>query len=139
MPEIMNWEICGREFIKKAEPDKNQIQSILERTKQRLDFIKTLKPTKENSQFLVENYYEAIKELLIAFMLKDSMRSKNHQCLISYFYKKHPEYEHYAYIISQMSYFRNRLEYYGESIPYEFHETNQKEFEKIIKIIMELI
>ena len=67
------------------------------------------------------------------------MRSKNHQCLISFFHLKNPNHEREAFLISQMSFFRNRLEYYGEKIPTIFYETNKDEFENIIKILLELI
>src|SRR3989344_2454044 len=75
----------------------------------------------------------------IKSIIKNGLRSKNHQCLISYFYKERPEYEQEVYLISQMSYFRNRLEYYGENIPREFYEKNRDDFERIITLIKALI
>jgi hypothetical protein len=38
-----------------------------------------------------------------------------------------------------MSFFRNRLDYYGEDIPMGFYNKNKKEFESIIQLILELI
>ena len=67
------------------------------------------------------------------------LEQKNHQCLISYFYKNHSNYEREAFLISQMSFFRNRLDYYGEDIPMEFYTKNKEEFEKIIAILLNLI
>ena len=93
----------------------------------------------ENVSFVVEDYYEVIKELLVAYLLKNGLKSGNHQCLISYFYKENPDYEKEACLISQMSFFRNRLNYYGEDVPMEFYEKNKDEFERLIKLILELI
>src|SRR3989344_6027865 len=137
--EIMSWNECERNFIRKVEEDKERIKSIVKKSKDRLKRARKTKISLENVSFVVEDYYEVIKELLVAYLLKNGLRSRNHQCLISYFYKKNPEYEKESYLISQMSFFRNRLEYYGEDTPMSFYEKNKKEFEKIIKIIENLI
>jgi len=57
----------------------------------------------------------------------------------AYFYKNNPDYEREAYLISQMSFFRNRLNYYGDDIPMEFYEKNKNDFEEIIKVIEGLV
>lgn len=132
---LMNWEFCNRNFVRKVEVDNERIESIVNMALQRFEMAKLLKEI----SFKVENYYEAIKELLIAYLLKNGLRSKNHQCLISYFYKENPNYETEAYLIGQMSFFRNRLGYYGEKIPKDFFEENKDNFEKIIKVLLELI
>lgn len=93
----------------------------------------------EMTSLIFEDYYEVLKELLVAYMLKGGMRSANHQCLINYFYKENPNYETEAFLISQMSFFRNRLNYYGESVPSEFYNKNNEEFEKIINILLKLL
>ncbi len=137
--DIMNWKECKKKLIRKVEIDKERIKSLVKKAMQRLNRVKETKIKKENVSFVVEDYYEIIKELLVAYLLKNGLKSKNHQCLIAYFYKQNPDYEKEAYLISQMSFFRNRLCYYGEDIPMNFYEKNKKEFEKIIKIILKLI
>ncbi len=67
------------------------------------------------------------------------MRSKNHQCLISYFNLKNPHLESEVILIAQMSYFRNRLDYYGESVPLDFYEKNKERFLQIILILEKLV
>src|SRR3989339_618551 len=94
---------------------------------------------REDVSFLVEDYYEIIKELLVAYLLKNGLKSQNHQCLISYFYKMHPELENEADLISHMSFFRNRMGYYGEEIPRDFYINNKGEFDKIIEILLNLV
>ncbi len=136
--DIMDWNLCERDFIRKVDIDHERIKSIKTKALQRLNRARKTKVDLENVSFIVEDYYEVIKELLIAYLLKNGLRSKNHQCLISYFYRKNPNHESEAYLISQMSFFRNRLDYYGEDIPMEFYRKNIEEFEKIIKIILDL-
>ncbi|HIH13924.1 MAG: hypothetical protein UU67_C0021G0012 [Candidatus Daviesbacteria bacterium GW2011_GWB1_41_5] len=139
MNGFMDWGECEREFIREVEPDFEKIKSIIKTADARLNFIKNISANKENVSFVVENYYEIVKELLVALLLKDGLRSKNHQCLISYFYRKHPKYEAEAHLISRMSYFRNRLDYYGEAIEFAFYDKYKKDFERIINILKDLL
>ena len=134
----MDWSLCDRNFIKRVEVDKERVGSIVKMALKRLERARSTKVIKDNVSFVVEDYYEVIKELLVAFMLKNGFRSKNHQCLISYFYKE-KKLEREAILIAQMSFYRNRLNYYGDSIPLVFHEENKKEFEEIIKILKGII
>ena len=136
---MMDWEKCKREFIKKVEVDKERIKSIVERSLQRKKVIESIKVSEENMSFIVEGYYEVIKELLVAYLLKNGLRSKNHQCLITYFYINNKNYEFEANLISQMSYLRNRLDYYGESIPLIFYNKNKKNIKQIIKILLDMV
>ena len=68
--EIINWGICLNEHILKVEPDKEKINSILKMSKVRLRFIKIQKADNETASIICESYYEIIKELLIALLLK---------------------------------------------------------------------
>ena len=137
-PTIMDWNKCEREFIYSVEPDSERAKSIIAKAYQRLKRAQTTTLTEESVSFIVEDYYEVIKELLIAYLLLKGLRSKNHQCLISYFAKQHPDLEQEAILIAQMSFFRNRLEYYGESVPLYFYQKNKKEFEDIIVLLQNL-
>lgn len=139
MTDIINWDLCKSKFIRIVERDDEKINSIMESADKRLTFINSNPPTKENVSFIVEGYYEIIKELLVALLLKNGMKSSNHQCLISFFYKEYPDCEFEANLISQMSYLRNRLNYYGEEIDFDFYDKNKKEFDKIINLLKELI
>jgi len=136
--ELMDWATCEREFVRKIEVDSERIKSIMKKARQRLKRAQTTKPTPETTSFIVEDYYEVIKEILVAYMLKNGLRSKNHQCLITYLYMKNPEMETEINTISQMSFFRNRLDYYGEDVPTNFYNKNKEEFNRIIDKLIKL-
>lgn len=135
----MDWGFCKKEFIKNVEKDSAKIVSLIKTADARIAFLKSAPFSLTQVSFLVEGYYEAIKELLTALLLSKGLRSKNHQCLIAYFYKNFPTYEGEAYLIAEMSYLRNRLNYYGEQIPPQFYEKNKERFDKIISIIKKII
>lgn len=137
MRDLIGWSVCKKNFIKNVEVDLERVESIKKMAMKRYEKLK--RSLDEEVSFLVEDYYEVIKELLVAYLLKNGMRSQNHQCLISYFYYAHPEFESEMDLISQMSFFRNRLGYYGEVVPRDFYDKNKIEFEGIIKILLELV
>jgi hypothetical protein len=132
---VMGWSLCKDRFIREVHVSGEKISAIVERALKRLRRAEN----GDDISFIVEDYYEVIKELLVAYMLRDGMRSKNHQCLISYFILKNPNYYLEAGIIQQMSYFRNMLNYYGKDVPEEFYEKNKDEFKKIVELILGMI
>ncbi|MBU0460847.1 MAG: hypothetical protein KKH52_03190 [Nanoarchaeota archaeon] len=136
---MIDWELCEEKFIRKAEADEYRIKSIVKRAKQRKKIIDNLKVDEETVSFVVEGYYEVIKEYLVAYMLANGFRSKNHQCLITYFYRKNPHLEGMAHLIGKMSYYRNRLNYYGDGIPLSFYEKHREYILKTIKTITNLL
>ena len=139
MVGIMNWKACERNFIRKVEVDLEKVESLKKMAKMRLRRARKTEVISENISFIVEDYYEVVKELLVAYLLNDGFRSKNHQCLISYFVRENPELEREGVLIRQMSFFRNRLGYYGEKIPEEFYNNKKKEFESLVGILLKLL
>ena len=137
MRDLISWKVCERNFVRKVEVDFERVESIKKMALKRYEKLK--KYSEGEVSFTVEDYYEVIKELLVAYLLKKGMRSQNHQCLISYLYKMHPELENEVGLIMQMSFFRNRLGYYGEKVPEDFYKSKKGEFDKIIKILLDLL
>ena len=137
--EFMGWNECENEHIRRVEVDNEKIKSILSLVDKRFAFIQSMIADENNVSFIVENYYEATKELLVALLLKRGLKSKNHQCLITYFYQNYPQYEGEAYLMLQMSYLRNKLDYYGEPIDVTFYNKHKEDFITIINTIKKLI
>lgn len=137
--KFMEWEECKKGFIRSIEIDNEKIKSIINVSLLRTEFIKSISANQNNVSFVIENYYETIKELLVALLLKKGLRSKNHQCLITYFYNNYGEYEFEANLILRLSFLRNRLEYYGEKIDFEFYNKHKEDFSSIIKLLKKII
>ncbi len=134
---IMDWNVCKNEFVKKTEIDTERIKSLIDISVIRLE--RARQPFKENVSLSLEDYYEVVKELLTAYMLKSGMKSQNHQCLISFFYEQNKNLEAEANLLQEMSFFRNRLNYYGEKVPEKFYKNHKEDFEKVIKLLLDLI
>src|SRR3989344_2161047 len=108
MIDIMSWGRCEREFIRHIEKDPAKIASLVSAAAKRMNLITTIIVDTDTVSFVIEGYYEVIKELLVAYLLKNGLKSSNHQCLIRYFYKENKDNEYWANIIAQLSYYRNR-------------------------------
>ena len=139
MKEIMNWNICLKEHIKKIESDNEKIRSIQKMCDIRLRVIRDIQLDDETASIIASDYYEIIKELLIALLLKNGLKSDNHECLISFFRNNFSQHEYEAQAIHSLKNVRNRVSYDGVFVKKEYVDTNKLEFEHIIKLLNELL
>ena len=135
----MDWSICKKEYIREVSIDKDKINSILKMCSVRLKFAKKQEINDETASLITEDYYETIKELLTALLLKNGLKSNNHECLISYFKKNYPEYEYETNIVHELKNIRNRINYDGFFIEKQYLVKNKLEFEHIIELLIKLI
>ena len=135
----MNWDICKKEHIREITVDKEKINSILKMCSIRLKFMKKQEIDDETASLITEGYYEIIKELLTALLLKDGLKSSNHECLISYFKKQYPKYEYELYLIYELKNIRNKVSYDGIFVEKEYLIKNKLEFEHIIPLLIKMI
>lgn len=115
------------------------MESLVKAADARIAHLVSQPVTAENVSFIIEGYYEAIKELLTAILLARGLRSSNHQCLISFFYNTYKQHEAEARFIARLSFLRNRLNYYGELIDPAFYEQHKTEIDKVIKLLKSLL
>jgi len=139
MKEIMNWGVCLDEYIKKVSVDSEKIESIKKMCNVRLRILKGVKLDNETASIVATDYYEVIKELLVALLLKNGLKSGNHECLISFFRHKFPQYEYEAKVMHQLKNVRNRVSYDGIFVKKDYVETNKLEFEHIIQLLEGLL
>ena len=137
--EIMDWDICKKEHIKEVSPDRDKINSILKMCSVRLKFVRKQEIDNETASLIAEDYYEIIKELLTALLLKSGLKSDNHECLISYFKKNYPNYEYETNIIHELKNIRNRITYDGIFVEKQYTVKNKLEFEHVIELLVKLI
>jgi len=137
--EIMDWDVCKKEYIREVSIDKNKINSILKMCSIRLIFAKKQEINNETASIITEIYYEIIKELLTALLLKNGLKSDNHECLISYLKKNYQKCEYETNIIYELKGIRNKINYNGFFIEKQYLIKNKLEFEHIIGLLVRLI
>ncbi len=76
---------------------------------------------------------------MTALLLKNGLKSDNHECLISYLKKNYPSYEYETNIIFGLKNIRNRINYDGFFVDKQYLIKNKLEFEHIIELLIKLI
>jgi len=137
--EIMDWNLCKKEYIRNVSPDIDKINSILKMCSVRLKFARKQEIDDETASLITEDYYEIIKELLTALLLKNGFKANNHECLISFLKVNYPDLEYETGIIHELKNIRNRISYDGIFVEKQYLVSNKLEFEHIIDILKELI
>ena len=75
----------------------------------------------------------------MALLLKHGLKSDNHECLISFFKDKFPQYDYEAKAIYQLKEVRNRVTYDGVFVKEDYIKRNVLEFKNIITLLDNLI
>jgi len=131
----MPFEECINNHLKKVVKDENQINSLLKISNARVKAIKQININDETASIVLEGYYEAIKELLSAYLLKQGLKSDNHECLIAVFRNKFPNYDYESDFIYNIKELRNKINYNGLFIKKSYLNRNLLEINHILKLL----
>jgi uncharacterized protein (UPF0332 family) len=132
MKEI-NWKDCLiNNSAKNITPDIKRAESLKETANERISLIKEV--NEKNCNFIFEDYYTSLLELLQAMAFKKGFNILNHICL-GYYLRDVLKREELYILFDDLRYKRNSLTYYGNRMDYE---TAKQAIEKCVKIIKEL-
>lgn len=135
----MDFKVCMKRHLRRVVCDESKVNSLVKIADARLKAIRQIKKDEETASIIVEGYYEIIKELLVALLLKHGFKSENHECLISFFKNNYPDYEYEVTIIHNLKNIRNRINYDGLFVKPHYLEDNELEFIHIISTIKDKI
>ena len=135
----MKWEDCTKQKVKKIEPNKERAKSMRDLAQKRLESIKRRRTT-DDPEFIIEDYYEAAKELITALLFIKGYKSYSHECLITFLKEFYPEYgEADRSLIEQLRQIRNDLLYRGEPVASEFLNRREKDITGVINKLVKNI
>lgn len=135
----MGWKECEKRHIRKVKVDEEKIKSLLKVCSVRLKFLEKQDVDRETASIISEGYYEIIKELLTALLLKKGLKSDNHECLVSFFKENFPDREYETHMIYELKNIRNRIAYDGLFVEKVYLEKNKVEFKHIIEFLLKQI
>ena len=128
-----NWEHClFNNSAKTITPDIKRAESLIETANERINLIKEV--NEKNCNFIFEDYYTSLLELLQAMAFKKGFNILNHICL-GYYLRDVLKREDLYILFDDLRYKRNSLTYYGSRMDYE---TAKHAIEKCKKIVKEL-
>ena len=128
-----NWDDCLiNKSAKTITPDIKRAESLIETANERISLIEEV--NEKNCNFIFEDYYTSLLELLQAMTFKKGFNISNHICL-GYYLNDVLKREDLYILFDDLRYKRNSLTYYGNRMDYE---TAKQAIEKCKKIIKEL-
>ncbi len=132
MKEI-NWNNCiTNKTAKIITPDVRRADSLKETANERISLIKEI--NERNCNFVFEDYYTSLLELLQAITFREGYNILNHLCL-GFYLRDVLKREDLFLIFDDLRYKRNSLTYYGSRMDFE---TAKHAIEKCKRIIKEV-
>jgi len=132
-----NWEDClFNNSAKSVSPDLKRADSLIETAEERISLIK--ETNEKNCNFVFEDYYTSIIELLQAISFSKGFNVLNHICL-GFYLRDTLKREDLFNIFDDLRYKRNSLTYYGNRMDFETAKQAIINCKKLIKELKELI
>ena len=119
----MDFEECqNKRIAKEVQPDENLIKSLIKTSQNKLDSEKQLPLTQITSSSKISLAYDALREILEAFALRNSFKIYNHECYVP-FLKEILKKSELGDQFDDIRKIRNKINYYGKELTVE--ETKQ--------------
>jgi hypothetical protein len=129
----LDWEDClFNKSAKSISPDLKRATSLIETAEERMSLIKEI--TKKNCNFVFEDYYTSLLEILQAKSFLEGYNVLNHVCL-GFYLRDIIKREDLFNLFDDLRYKRNSLTYYGNKMDFE---TAKQAIEKCKRLIKEL-
>jgi len=109
-------EWIGNDSARQVSPDIGRASSLIETSRERLAVIKGIDD--KNCNFVFEDHYTSLLELLQALVLQKGFNVRNHVCL-GYYIRDVLGREDLFARFDDVRYKRNALTYYGSRMEYE--------------------
>ncbi len=94
----------------------------------------------EHATFIIEAYYECLKELMSALLALDGFHCPDHTCLISYLRKSYPQFrESDIEFIDELRLIRHRIAYEGFSVKTEYLERRRHVADILLAELQEVV
>lgn len=132
-----NWNDClYTGFARKQSPDMARAKSLIETSNARTALIKEIND--KNCNFVFEDYYTSLMELLQAIAFQNGFNISNHLCL-GFYLRDILNKENLFRIFDDLRFKRNSLTYYGSRMDLETAKKAIEDCKKIVKELRSLI
>jgi hypothetical protein len=131
-----DWSDCLVSFnAREISPDIKRSDSLKEIANERINLITEI--NEKNCNFVFEDYYTSILEILQSIVFKKGFNILNHVCL-GFYLRDVLKREDLFQIYDDLRYKRNSLTYYGKRMDYEVAKDTINKCKKIIKELEKL-
>ena len=135
---LADWNDCSnKNFSVKITPDKSRAKSLLETSLERIKYVN--KDLNENTaNFIFEDYYTSILEILEAIILLKGYKVYNHVCL-GFYLRDNLNRKDLFEIFNSLRFKRNHLVYYGKKMEFEIAKKTINDSKKLLFELNSLI
>lgn len=126
-------DFLNTEQVKKTFIDKNLIKSLMEQAQRRLHRTEKEIITEENCDFLLEDYYEAMRTLTDAWLYSNGYKSYSHEATIAYLAKDKEFTPMLLEGFDRLRRLRHGTRYYGKRVTI----ADSKEAQRLAKILFD--
>ena len=131
-------EYLKKGLVKTRKENVVRVKRILEEADKRLKFFNALPISEEGANYIIENMYDVIRELIEAKMLLDGYKSYSHEATVSYL-KKLGFFSSEVEFMDELRDIRNHTKYYGHLINAEYAKKVSEFANKAYPRLMVLI
>jgi len=117
-------------------PDKGRAKSLIETADERISLITVI--NEKNCNFIFEDYYTSVLELLQASVILKGYKILNHLCL-GYYLRDVLKKDDLYILFDDIRYKRNALTYYGKRMDLETSQQAIKKCKMLMTSIKELV
>ena len=125
-----DWKECLEKTARRITPDINRANSLIETAKERISLIEYV--DQKNCNFVFEDYYTSIIELIQAKAFRKGFNILNHICL-GYYLRDFMKREDLFAIFDDLRYKRNSLTYYGRRMDFGTAKATIKKCKRLLK------
>src|SRR3989344_7421705 len=119
--------------VKKTSIDKNLIKSLIEQAQRRLHRAENETLTEDNCDFILEDYYEAMRALADAWLYFNGYKSYSHEATVAYLGKGKEFTPMFLEGFDRLRRLRHGTRYYGKRVII----ADAKEAQKLAKILFD--
>lgn len=118
-------------------PDKGKIKSLIEISKDRIEVLE-IKVNEKTVNYVFEDYYSSVLELLQSLMLAKGYKARNHICL-GFFLRDVMERDDLFRVFDDCRFKRNSLVYYGKRMEFEVAKDALKKIKNLMGELNKII
>ena len=129
-----SWQDCMETSSALAiSPDNAKARSLIETAKGRIAFVQSIPALREdNANYIFENYYSSIVELIHALVLQKGYKVNNHICL-GFYLRDVLENQELFRLFDDCRFKRNSLVYYGKKMDFKAAGETIHKSKRLIK------
>ena len=132
MNDQSSWDECIETNAALAvTPNKFKAKSLIETAKGRINFLSEVTIKESNANYIFENYYSSVLELIHAIVLVNGYKVGNHICLGYYIRDILKKYDLFRFF-DDCRVKRNALVYYGKTMEFEVANESIANCSKLI-------